>query len=131
MASNMAYYPDILSKDIYFNGMSENDKCHYKQKLQVTTDMGTVICSDPYRLNNWSDLSSEWPKIDYPQIIGYVIKRPGLYTLDELCDQRSLESYNFLTSKKVGVIYSCVVPEQPYRHDEAFPQALPSWGRSF
>jgi len=97
MASNIPDYPTISSKKICRSHLNEKDQFRYKQKLQVSTKLGTVICSDPYLIDNWHVESNKWPKIDYPQIIGYFIKRPGLYTLEDLSNQRSLESYNFVT----------------------------------
>jgi len=37
-----------------------------------------------------------WPKVEMAYIIGYFIKKPGLYTVQELENYRSLEGFNYL-----------------------------------
>ena len=53
------------------------------------------------------------PKIEMPHIINYLLKNPGLYTLEDMNNYRGLEAHIFVTSGKVGKIFTCLIEEQP------------------
>lgn len=96
-----------LHKDSYFNYLSEDDRLRYKQKLTVEYKGTETSIPDPYSdidPNEWNFDPVCWPTIEMAHIIGYFINKPGLYSLRELENYRSLEAYDIAMSGRVGSI---------------------------
>ena len=109
-------FPKVLQDSVYKVHLSKEDIKRYNNKIRVQTKDGkTIMLPDPYKLgeDEWDEKSTQWPVIEYPHIYAYFIERPGLYTVQELRNYRSLSSYNFVTANKVGSVFTHVIKEQP------------------
>ena len=49
-------------------------------------------------------MQTAWPQIEYGHIFGYFIRRPGVYSQQELLDWKSLQAYNFFQSGFVQTV---------------------------
>ena len=87
----------------YFGSLSQAAKKRYQKKLQL---VGLSTC--PYELppQAWKDDVTQWPKIEFPDIVLYLIDTPGEFTREKLKAYKSLEAYNYYVSGWVG---TCVV----------------------
>ena len=64
--------------------MSEESKVRYAEKLKLA---GLSLEEDPYDYrnnNNYKDDMTAWPPLEYGHIFTYFIRRPGLYTQEQL-----------------------------------------------
>ena len=52
---------------------------------------------------------STWPQIEFDHIFGYFIRRPGVYTQQQLLDWKSLQANNFFQSGFVGTVSTWTV----------------------
>ena len=88
----------------YFNSLQEPAKARYVQKLNL---IGLEEKDDPYSDSNahtFVENMSVWPEVEYGHIFGYFIRRPGLYTQDELLAWKQLDAYNYFHSGYVRTI---------------------------
>ena len=67
----------------------ERSRERYKEKLKLIDDQ------DPYELprNEWKDNVDLWPEIMYVDVRIYLLFAPSPYTCEELCNYKSMESY--------------------------------------
>ena len=84
-----------------FARLSEEGKVRYKEKLEV------IVLShhDPYATDDqYVSNMTCWPCIE-GHIFGYFIKRPGLYTQEQLLSWKQLDAYNYFQSSYVRTVY--------------------------
>ena len=85
-------------------------KKRYLKRLEL---LGLTEKDDPYleenQLKRFSDSMSAWPQIEYGHIFGYFIRRPGVYSQQELLDWKSLQAYNFFQSGFVQTVLTWTV----------------------
>ena len=94
MATNLSKLPPCLEEKKYLSYLGKEDKNRYFGKITVTRESGKIYLQDPYKINpyEWKESSSLWPKIEMPHIINYLLKNPGLYTLEDMNNYRGLEA---------------------------------------
>lgn len=101
----------MLSKDSYYSFLIAEDKERYDKKLRICLSDVSVTVIDPYCLESimWDFDPVKWPKIEMSHIIGYFIQRPGLYSVNDLQNYRSLEAFDFVLSNKISPVGSIAV----------------------
>ena len=62
-----------------------------------------------------TDQMTAWPQVEFGHIFGYFIKRPGVFTQEELLDRKSLQAYNFFQSSFVRTVSTWTVNAYIYR----------------
>ena len=67
-------------------------KERYCQKLKI---LGLDEKCDPYLDAGYVNDMMVWPPVEFGHIFCYFIERPGLYTMQELMQWKSLEAYNY------------------------------------
>ena len=88
------------------DGQISSEKERYKQKLE---SVGLTLSNDPFMKDNdhrFSDDMSLWPRIEYGNIFGYFINRPGTYTQEQLLSWKQLEAYNYFESGFVRTVFA-------------------------
>ena len=83
----------------------------YLKRLEV---LGLTEKDDPYleenQLKQFSDSMSAWPRSSMDKYMdGYFIRRPGVYSQQELLDWKSLQAYNFFQSGFVQTVLTWTV----------------------
>ena len=87
----------------YLQSLGHISRQRYLQRLKV---LG--LADDPYletKLERFTDQMTAWPQIEFDHIFGYFIKRPGVFTQEELLDWKSLQAYNFFQSGFVCILF--------------------------
>ena len=94
----------------YLRSLTSVARERYIRRLEV---IGLKESDDPYvqenQLKRFKDTMSAWPQIEYGHIFGYFIRRPGVYTQQELLDWKSLQAYNFFQSGFVQTVATWTV----------------------
>lgn len=89
----------------YYKSLSNIAKSRYEEKLQI---VGLTISDDPYSPENGKnflrDNMSHWPKVEYGNIFAYFVKRPGVYSQEQLLSWKQLDSYNYFQNGYVGPV---------------------------
>ncbi len=73
----------------YIETLSGSASSRYQAKLAL---VGLEDC--PYRIigDHWKDQPTKWPDVQYGNIYAYLIKSPGIYSME------AMENYKALTS---------------------------------
>lgn len=84
----------------YTDSLTEVARERYIRKLQCLYNSDkekSLEELDPFRLvdADWSDDTTRWPPVEYPDIYTYLIETPGEYTREKLKAYKSLEAYNY------------------------------------
>ena len=87
----------------YYKSLKPEALERYLFKLQCAR---LSLTEDPYLIKKYSKDMRQWPTIQYGHIFIYFIKRPGIYTEEELLSWKQLESYNYYQSGYVRTIHS-------------------------
>ena len=84
-------------------------KVRYLRKLLL---MGLSTC--PYELPQqaWVDNVTQWPRVEFPDIVLYLIDTPGKFTQEKLKAYKSLEAYKYYIIGWVGTCRICIVSEE-------------------
>ena len=87
----------------HYLSLKETAKARYRLKLQL---LGIPLESDPYTSGNanFQDDMTAWPPVEYGHIFGYFIRRPGVYTQEQLLSWKQLDSYNYFTNGYVRTV---------------------------
>ena len=87
----------------YVNGLPRVEKERYEDKIRGFSKKKYEACLDPYQKadNEWRDDISMWPPVEFGDIYGYLIDRPGEYTKEKLKAYKSLEAYNYYSRYKI------------------------------
>ena len=87
----------------HYLSLKETAKVRYRLKLQL---LGIPLESDPYTSGNanFQDDMTAWPPVEYSHIFGYFIRRPGVYTQEQLLSWKQLDSYNYFTNRYVRTV---------------------------
>ena len=85
----------------YFAGLNLDDKKSYEEKLKKISNI------DPYNLSAsfYSDSSENWPNIEFPDIVNYLLFTSSRYTNDQLKAYKSLDSYQYFIAGWVRCIF--------------------------
>ena len=85
----------------HYLSLKETAKSRYMLKLQL---LGISLENDPYISGNanFQDDMTAWP--EYSHIFGYFIRRPGVYTQEQLLSWKQLDSYNKFTNGYVRTV---------------------------
>lgn len=96
----------VISKSDYYDYLSPEDIERYLNKISlVHKDRVDAVREDPFQLGDGWDVEVKgWPAIEMCHIMAYFISKPGLYTLNQLQNYRSLEAFDFVLCGKVGEI---------------------------
>ena len=89
----------------YYDTLSEESKVRYAEKLKLA---GLSLEEDPYDYrnnNNYKDDMTAWPPLEYGHIFTYFIRRPGLYTQEQLLSWKQLEAYNYFLNGYVRSVH--------------------------
>ena len=91
----------------YFSSLLPVAKARY-QKLLVG------LCACPYELPQlaWVDDVTQWPRVEFSDIVLYLIDTPGEFTREKLKTYKSLEAYNYYVSRWVGTYHIHIVSEE-------------------
>ena len=96
----------------YYSGLDESGKKRYKQKLEA---VGLTLEDDPYAPKNQekfvNDMSKR-PKLEFGHVFTYFIKRPGVFTMEQLLSWKQLEAYNYFQNGHVRTVF-CLQLESP------------------
>ena len=68
----------------YYNTLSEESKARYSEKQKLA---GLGLEEEPYddrNKNKYKNDMTAWPPLEYGHIFTYFIRRPGLYTQEQL-----------------------------------------------
>ena len=87
----------------HYLSLKETAKSRYRLKLQL---LGISLENDPYISGNanFQDNMTAWPPVEYGHIFGYFIRRPGVYTQEQLLSWKQLDSYNYFTNGYVRTV---------------------------
>ena len=84
-----------MTNNMYYESLEAKAKQWYREKLSC---MGLSIQDDPYLLTNngrfVSDMTT-WPRIEFGDIFGYFITRPGVYIQQQLLSWKQLYAFNY------------------------------------
>ena len=89
----------------YCDSLSTEAKARYEEKLNLA---GLSLEEDPYderNKNNYKDDMTAWPPLEYGHIFMYFIRRPGLYTQEQLLSWKQLEAYNHFQNGYVQSVH--------------------------
>ena len=92
----------------YLQSLDHISRKRYLKRLKVMR----LAEDDPYletKLERFTDQMTAWPQIEFGHIFGYFIKRPSVFTQEELLDWKSLQAYNFFQSGFVRTISTWTV----------------------
>ncbi|ELT93593.1 hypothetical protein CAPTEDRAFT_211284 [Capitella teleta] len=98
----------------YVGTLPDKDRLLYLEKLVLTS--GEEI-PDPYSISeaDWIVDIREWPIISWPDIHGYLIDTPSLYTKEKLRAYKSLDAVNYVLCGHVQEIkYHGISPESDF-----------------
>ncbi|ELU10245.1 hypothetical protein CAPTEDRAFT_185960, partial [Capitella teleta] len=98
----------------YVGTVPDKDRLLYLEKLVLTS--GEEI-PDPYSIGeaDWIVDIREWPIISWPDIHGYLIDTPSLYTKEKLRAYKSLDAVNYVLCGHVQEIkYHGISPESDF-----------------
>jgi hypothetical protein len=98
----------------YVGTLPDKDRLLYLEKLVLTS--GEEI-PDPYSIGeaDWIVDIREWPIISWPDIHGYLIDTPSLYTKEKLRAYKSLDAVNYVLCGHVQEIkYHGISPESDF-----------------
>ena len=75
----------------YFSSLLLVAKARYQKKLLLVG-----LSTGPYKLPQqaWVDDVTQWPRVEFPDIVLYLIDTPGEFTREKLKAYKSLEAYN-------------------------------------
>jgi len=114
---------DKLTKEkpkvAYQDGLDVVTKARYREKLKLVDN------KDPYLIpkKEWSKDPKDFPEIQYPDIVNYLVNTVSAYTLNDMKAYKSLESYNQMVCgwvKEIGLItfgQNCLVSAR-VRHSQ-------------
>ena len=87
---------------VTFFPCSQFAKARYQKKLLLLVG----LCTCPYELPQqaWVDDVTQWPRVEFPDIVLYLIDTPGEFTCEKLKAYKSLEAYNYV-SRWVGTYH--------------------------
>ena len=93
----------------YFSSLLPAAKVRYQKKLLL---VGLSTC--PYKLppQAWVDDVTQWPRVEFPDIVLYLIDTPSEFTCEKLKAYKDLEAYNCYVSGWVGTCHIHVVSEE-------------------
>ena len=85
----------------YLAGLNLDDKKSYEEKLKKISNI------DPYNLSAsfYSDSSENWPSIEFPDMVNYLLFTSSRYTNDQLKAYKSLDSYQYFIAGWVRCIF--------------------------
>ena len=89
----------------YYERLDSEAKARYKKKLELA---GLALEDDPYAPVNqekFKDDMAAWPPLEYGHIFGYFIRRPGLYTQEQLLSWKQLDAFNYFQNGYVPTMY--------------------------
>lgn len=90
----------------YVASLDSKARQRYLEKLSC---VGLTLEEDPYYVKNESKYQNDlttWPKIEYGHIFGYFVKRPGIYTQEQLLSWKQLDAYNYFQAGFVRTVFS-------------------------
>ena len=93
----------------YFSSLLLVAKARYQKKLLLVG-----LSTGPYKLPQqaWVDDVTQWPRVEFPDIVLYLINTPGEFTREKLKAYKSLEAYNYYVSGWVGTCRIHIVSEE-------------------
>ena len=76
----------------YLDSLDSVTKARYLDKLSI------IDKTDPYTVEKrkWSQKTEEFPNIQYPDIMNYLLYTPSKYTTEDLKAYKGLDAYNQL-----------------------------------
>ena len=89
----------------YYESLDDEAKERYSRKLELA---GLGLQNDPYVPANhekFKDDMATWPPLEYDYIFGYFIRRPGVYTQEQLLSWKQLDAYNYFQNGYVRMVY--------------------------
>ena len=89
----------------YYYSLNAQSKARYVEKLKLA---GLSLEEDPYDERNadsYKDDMTAWPPLEYGHIFTYFIRRPGLYTQEQLLSWKQLEAYNYFQNGYVRSVH--------------------------
>ena len=92
----------------YYDSLSKEAKARYSEKLKLA---GLGLEEDPYHernKNKYQDDMTAWPPLEYGHIFTYFIRRPGLYTQEQLLSWKQLEAYNYFQNGYVRSVHVAI-----------------------
>ncbi len=84
-----------LKMSTYFESLKDKEKERYAEKLSF---VGLSIEDDPYLPESEGKFKADmttWPTIEYGHIFVYFIRRPGVYSQEQLMSWKQLEAFNY------------------------------------
>ena len=94
--------------ETYADKLNPAAKARYIEKTKL------INGSDPYRISKteWTDDPNDLPDVTYPDIVNYLVTTESSYTLDDLKDYKSLQSYNYFVSGWVTDVTHCEINDR-------------------
>ena len=89
---------------VYFESLDDKAKARYRTKLELA---GLSLQSDPYAPENQEKFQEDmtaWPPVEYGHIFAYFVRRPGVYTQDQLLSWKQMDAYNYFQSGNVRTV---------------------------
>ncbi|RDD42711.1 hypothetical protein TrispH2_006575 [Trichoplax sp. H2] len=92
----------------YVDSLNPSSLARYIEKTKL------IDGADPYRImkDQWSTDDKDLPDITYPDIVNYLVTTESSYTLEDLKDYRSLQSYNYFVSGWVSDVMHCTINDR-------------------
>ena len=92
-----------------FFSLPQAAKLRYQKKLHLV-----ALPTCPYELppGSWIDDVTLWPRVEFPDIVLYLIDTPGEFTREKLKAYKSLEAYNYYVSGWVGTCLIHLISEE-------------------
>lgn len=95
-----------VQESTYVASLDVQAKRRYLEKLSC---VGLSMSDDPYLSCNeckYVNDMTTWPRIEYGHIFGYFVRRPGVYTQEELLSWKQMDAYNFFQAGHVRTVFS-------------------------
>jgi len=90
----------------YLSTLSKEDLARYLNKRKFKFGEKIEILPDPYKLPSkcWRNDPASWPSISYGDVYFYLIETPGPFDKSSMKSHRSLQAYDYFSSRKVGEV---------------------------